>query len=203
VLPYLETLRDQLAIPMVYVSHQFDEVLRLATHLVVMEAGATVAHGEIGEMSLQAPLRAIIGPDAIGAVLDAQVLGIDSASGLQRIRVGHGELAVLAPSAQAGARMRVQILARDVIVATEEPHGLSVRNRLRGSVTTIVADDENADLISIEIGGAAILARITSAATRDLGLRPGLTVWALVKSVSLRGRSFRSAVPISYGSPDA
>jgi len=203
VLPYLETLRDQLAIPMVYVSHQFDEVLRLATHLVVMEAGATVAHGEIGEMSLQAPLRSIIGPDAIGAVLDAQVLGIDSASGLQRIRVGHGELAVLAPSAQAGARMRVQILARDVIVATEEPQRLSVRNRLHGSVTRIVADDENADLISIEIGGATILARITSAATRDLGLRPGLAVWALVKSVSLRGRSLRSAVPISCGSPDA
>ncbi len=203
VLPYLETLRDQLAIPMVYVSHQFDEVLRLATHLVVMESGTTVAHGEIGEMGLQAPLRAIIGPDAIGAVVDAEVLGIDAASGLQRVRVGRGELAVLAPSAELGAKMRVQILARDVIVATGEPQGLSVRNRLRGTVTAIVRDGEHADLVSIDIGGAAILARITSAATRDLGLRPGTPAWALIKSVSLRGRSFRSAAPISHGSLNA
>jgi molybdate transport system ATP-binding protein len=193
VLPYLETLRDQLAIPMVYVSHQFDEVLRLATHLVIMESGATVAHGEIGEMSLQTPLRAIIGPDAVGAVIDAEVLGTDAASGLQRVRVGDGELAVLAPSATLGAKMRVQILARDVIVAIEEPRGLSVRNRLRGTVTAIVSDDAHADLISIDIGGTALLARITKAATRALALRPGVSTWALIKSVSLRGRSFQSA----------
>ena len=43
VLPYLETLRDQLAIPMVYVTHDFDEVLRLATHIVLMESGAVIA----------------------------------------------------------------------------------------------------------------------------------------------------------------
>jgi molybdate transport system ATP-binding protein len=196
VLPYLETLRDQLAIPMVYVSHQFDEVLRLATHLVIMERGATIAHGEIGEMSLQAPLRAIIGPDAIGAVLDAEVLGIDAISGLQRVRVGSGELSVLAPDAQTGATMRVQILARDVIIATEEPHGLSVRNRLRGIVTVIQRDDAQADQISIDVGGATILARITDAATRELELRPGMPAWALVKSVSLRGRSIRRAAPI-------
>jgi molybdate transport system ATP-binding protein len=209
VLPYLETLRDQLAIPMVYVSHQFDEVLRLATHLVIMEAGATVAHGEIGEMSLQTPLRAIIGPDAVGAVIDAEVLGTDAASGLQRVRVGDGELAVLAPSATLGAKMRVQILARDVIVAIEEPRGLSVRNRLRGTVTAIVSDDAHADLISIDIGGTALLARITKAATRALALRPGVSTWALIKSVSLRGRSFQSAAltsqsaaVTSLGSPD-
>src|SRR5579863_7617716 len=68
VLPYLETLRDQLAIPMVYVSHNFDEVLRLATHIVLLESGQTVAQGGVGEMSLNPRLRAMIGPDAVGAV---------------------------------------------------------------------------------------------------------------------------------------
>jgi molybdopterin-binding protein len=94
--------------------------------------------------------------------------------------------------AQTGATMRVQILARDVIVATEEPHGLSVRNRLRGTVTVIQRDDAQADQISIDIGGATLLARITDAATRELGLRPGMPAWALIKSVSLRGRSIPS-----------
>ena len=124
------------------------------------------------------------------------MLGIDAISGLQRVRVGSGELSVLAPDAQTGATMRVQILARDVIIATEEPHGLSVRNRLRGIVTVIQRDDAQADQISIDVGGATILARITDAATRELELRPGMPAWALVKSVSLRGRSIRRAAPI-------
>src|ERR1700688_2389580 len=89
VLPYLETLRDHLAIPMVYVSHNFDEVLRLATHVVLMVAGVAVAQGGIGEMSLDPNLRAIIGPDAVGAIVDGAVLGTDSADGLARVRVGH------------------------------------------------------------------------------------------------------------------
>ena len=96
VLPYLESLRDQLAIPMVYVSHQFDEVLRLATHVVLMQSGTVLAQGSIGEMSLDPRLRSIIGPDAVGAIIDGVVLGVDAASGMTRVRVGHGELKVQA-----------------------------------------------------------------------------------------------------------
>ncbi len=92
VLPYLENLRDKLAIPMVYVSHNFDEVLRLATHLVLMESGKTTAQGSIGEMSLHPGLRAIIGADAVGAIVDGTVLGTDSSSALTRVQVGRGEL---------------------------------------------------------------------------------------------------------------
>jgi molybdate transport system ATP-binding protein len=193
VLPYLEALRDRLAVPMVYVSHQFDEVLRLATHLVLIDAGKTVAQGDLGAMSLRPELRAIIGADAVGSVLDGEVLGIDAASGLHRVRVGGGVLAVRAPAAVPGSRWRVQILARDVIVATDPPRSLSVRNELAGTIVAIVADEPDADLVSIDVGGVTILARITSAATRSLGLHAGMRVWALVKSVSLGGRSVGSA----------
>ena len=65
---------------MVYVSHNFDEVLRLATHLVLMESGKTIAQGNFGEMSLHARIRAIIGADAVGAIVDGTVLGTDSSS---------------------------------------------------------------------------------------------------------------------------
>jgi molybdate transport system ATP-binding protein len=193
VLPYLEALRDQLAVPMVYVSHQFDEVLRLATHLVLMDAGKTVAQGDLGAMSLRPELRAIIGAEAVGSIVDAEVLGIDSASGLHRVRVGAGVLALRGAGAAPGSRWRVQILARDVIVATEAPRSLSVRNELAGTIVAIAADEPDADLVSIDVGGATILARITSAATRSLGLHPGMAAWALVKSVSLSGRSLARA----------
>ena len=77
-LPYLEALRDRLSIPMVYVSHQFDEVLRLATHVVLMEAGSVVAQGSPAEVSLLPQFRDIIGPEAVGAVLDGRVVKVDA-----------------------------------------------------------------------------------------------------------------------------
>ncbi len=97
VLPYLENLRDQLAIPMVYVSHNFDEVLRVATHLVLMEAGKTIAQGDLGEMGLHPKVRAVIGADAVGAIVDGTVLGTDSSSGLTRVQVGRGNSRFNAP----------------------------------------------------------------------------------------------------------
>jgi molybdate transport system ATP-binding protein len=186
VLPYLETLRDQLAIPMVYVSHNFDEVLRLATHLVLMEAGKTIAQGDLGEMSLHPRIRAIIGTDAVGAIVDGTVLGKDASSGLTRVQVGRGELKVQFGAPAPGTRLRVQLLARDLIVATEQPRQLSVRNSLPGVITSVADDVDDSDLIAIDVGGILIMARVTKAATLELGLAEGKAVWALVKTASLR-----------------
>ena len=195
VLPYLEILRDRLALPMVYVSHRFDEVLRLATHIVLMQSGTVVAQGGIGAMSLDRRLRSTIGPDAVGAVVDGTVIGRDPVGGLLRVRVGAGELKVNDAGAGPGGRLRVQLLARDVIVATQLPRQLSVRNHLEGVVAAI-EDDGASDLVSIDVGGGEarargatgpiVLARITKAATRELEIAPGMPVWALVKSMSLR-----------------
>jgi len=190
VLPYLESLRDQLQIPMVYVTHDFAEVLRLATHIVLMDAGSVIAQGNVGNMSLDRRLRSIIGPDEVGAIIDGSVIGIDPSSHLTRVRVGSGELNVQAGGLGAGTVLRVQLLARDIIVSTEVPRHLSVRNSLAGIVTDIQSDDADSDLVTMDIGGENILARITKAATRDLSLRPGMQAWALVKSVSLRGHAF-------------
>ncbi|MFI4890621.1 MAG: molybdenum ABC transporter ATP-binding protein [Steroidobacterales bacterium] len=192
VLPYLEVLRDQLTIPMVYVSHDFDEVMRLATHLVLIDSGRTLAQGDAARMSLRSELREIIGPEAVRTIVDGEISRLDAASGLAGVTVGAGELKIRADNHPVGAKLRVQILARDVIVATREPHDLSVRNVLRGVVTSIVRDTGDADLISIDVGGTTIMARITAAATRDLALATGMTAWALVKSVSMRGRLFKS-----------
>jgi molybdate transport system ATP-binding protein len=198
VLPYLEILRDQLAVPMVYVSHNFDEVLRLATHVVQMQDGKTIAQGGIGNMSVNRDLRAIVGQDAVGAIIDGTVLGMDP-NGLMRVNVGRGELKVPVVDVAPGAKMRVQLLARDLIVATQEPRYLSVRNILTGIVAEVASDDSDSKLVAIDIGGATIMARVTTAAASELGLAPGLPVWALVKAVSLRGHSF--AAPVTSRAP--
>ena len=90
-----------------------------------------------------------------------------------------------------GSRVRIQLLARDIILATQSPHALSVRNALQGTVAQISADTDQAVLIEVDIGGAIVLARITQNAVEALGLRLGSAVWVLVKAVSTRGHAFR------------
>jgi molybdate transport system ATP-binding protein len=91
----------------------------------------------------------------------------------------------------------VQLLARDLIVATEPPVRTSVRNMLAGQVSAVTRDDADADLIAIDVGGTLIVARVTRAASRELALVPGLPVWALVKAVSLRSHTFAAPRPVA------
>jgi molybdate transport system ATP-binding protein len=188
VLPYLEKLRDRLAIPMVYVSHQFEEILRLATHVVVLDKGRVATAGDINAVSLNPVLRGIVGADAVGAVLDGKVLAIDTQNSLAEVAVGKGVLRIHA-EAKVGSRVRVQMLARDIILATQPPVGLSVRNALEGLVAKIERDDDHSDLVHVNIGDAIVLARITRSATQALQLTSGSHVWVLAKAVSMRGHS--------------
>jgi len=192
VLPYLEALRDRLSIPMVYVSHQFEEVLQLATHVVLLDAGSVIAHGTLNEVSVVPQLRAIVGPDAVGSVLDGVVTRIDPSQGMADLRLGRGTLYVSLEGVTVGARVRVQLLARDIILATQKPQGLSVRNELEGVIAELTPDDHDGVLARVDIGGDVVLSRITTEAARALELRPGGRVWALVKAVSTRGRAFRA-----------
>jgi molybdate transport system ATP-binding protein len=191
VLPYLERLRDHLSIPMVYVSHQFDEVLRLATHVVLMDRGRVLAQGALNEISLVPALRDIVGADAVGAVLDGVVTRVDAAGGMADLQVGGGVLNVSVRDVAVGEHVRVQLLARDIILAVEAPRGLSVRNELRGVVVVVVEDEDEAMLVTVDVGGAQVLSRVTRSAVGSLGLRAGMAVWVLVKAVSTRGHAFR------------
>ena len=85
------------------------------------------------------------------------------------------------------------LLARDLILALWEPTGLSVRNSIAATVVAIAPDDRHTELVLLDIGGPRVVARVTQAATRQLGLRPGLALRVLVKSVSIRGQSLRTS----------
>jgi molybdate transport system ATP-binding protein len=189
VLPYLEALRDKLSIPMVYVSHQFEEVLRLANHVVLMESGRAVAAGGILEMSLRPELTAIVGPESVGAVLEGVISDVDARSGVAELKLGSGSLLLSARDARVGARARVQLLARDLILATQPAQGLSVRNSLAGVVVGIRDDENEAKLVTVDIGGMNVLSRVTRDAVESLGLHPGRPVWVLVKAVSMRSHT--------------
>jgi len=107
--------------------------------------------------------------------------------------VGTGMLQVALREVSLGARVRLQLLARDVILATQPVQGLSVRNALASTVIAIADDEFGAVLVKLDVGGAVVLARITHAAREALNLQPGDAAWTLVKAVSTRGHAFRIA----------
>jgi len=192
VLPYLERLRDEFSIPMVYVSHRFEEVLRLAAHVVVMDAGKVAVQGSLETVSRHAALRSIVGDDALGAVLSGSIASSDPSTGLAAVQVGHGILRTHMPDAVPGAPVRVQLLARDIIISTHAVEGLSVRNSLAGRIVRIEPEDQDTDLVEVDIGGGSIVvARVTRAASIALTLCVAMEVWVLIKSVSIRGHAFR------------
>lgn len=193
VLPYLERVRDQLGIPMVYVSHQFEEVLQLATHVVLLDQGRVLAQGNLPDISLRPELRTLIGAEAIGTVVEGQVRNVDAAAGLAQIDVGHGQLSVDASGLQPRQRVRLQLLARDLILALQAPQGLSVRNRLLGVIMHIAPDERHTVVVGIDVGDVHLIARVTTAAAQELQLRIGLSLWVLVKAVTLRGHVYHGA----------
>jgi molybdate transport system ATP-binding protein len=192
-LPWFEALRDRHAIPIVYVSHEFEEVVRLASHVILLERGRVAAQGDVGHIAMVPELRAVLGPELVGAVVDGRTEGVDPATGLAKIRIGHSTVTASGTSLRTGQTVRLQLLARDLILATVRPAGLSVRNEIEGSIRAIIDDGRDAVLVEVDVGGTVLLARVTRPAAADLALERGRRVWVLVKALSLRGHVFGRA----------
>ena len=188
-LPYFERLRDDLSLPMLLVTHHFEDVVRLATHVVLLDAGRVLAQGSLTAMSLTPELGAMLGSAGVGAVVEGRVESIDDRNGLATLAIGQGRLLLPGADLVAGRAVRLQLLARDLILATVPPSGLSVRNQLQGTVTALAHDPPHNMLVSVDAGGVALLARITAAAAQELQLCVGQPLWILVKAVSLRGHT--------------
>jgi molybdate transport system ATP-binding protein len=187
VLPYLDRLHEELAIPIVYVSHAIEEVVRLAHHLVLMEAGRVVAAGPVADVMARLDLPTAHGEGA-GVVLDAVVAEHDAPWQLARLAVGPGDFSVWARDhgLPIGRAVRVRLLARDVSLTRAPQTGTSIGNQLRGTVEAI-ADDEHPSLalVRVRVGASPVVARLTRRSAHALGLQPGMPVWAQVKTVAL------------------
>lgn len=185
ILPYLERLHRELQIPVLYVSHAMDEVVRLADHLVLLQQGKVIASGALGETLARLDLPIAHFDDA-GAVIEAAVAQQDEKYHLTRLDFAGGELWVSKVEQPFGAKVRARVLARDVSIATQAPHGSSINNILNARIEEI--RDEGADkvLVRLRVGEAQqLLARITRRSRDHLGLVDGMYVCAQVKSVAL------------------
>ncbi|HLA33499.1 MAG TPA: TOBE domain-containing protein, partial [Rhodocyclaceae bacterium] len=187
ILPYLERLRDELDIPMIYVSHAPDEVARLADHIVVMEAGRAVAHGPLAATLARVDLPLRLGEDA-GVVFAATVVERDAAWHLAKVGFDGGELWVRDNGAAVGKTVRLRILARDVSIAHSRHDDVSIINLLPATVGAFAGEDHPALLLlQLQLGGTALLARLTRRSAHALALAPGCRVWVQIKAVALIG----------------
>ncbi len=187
VLPYLQRLHRELAIPVVYVSHAIDEVAQLAHHLVLMDQGRIVADGPLADMLARLDLPTARGEGA-GVVLEGRVAELDARWHLARLQLGgvEGSLWTRDHGLALGSDVRVRVLARDVSLATAPQIGTSIGNQLHGTVEAI-ADDEHPALalVRVRVGTLPLVARLTRRSAHKLALAPGLRVWAQVKTVAL------------------
>ena len=187
ILPYLERLHDELDIPVLYVSHSPDEVARLADHVVLLDQGRVVAAGGLRETLARLDLPTALDDDA-GVVVESQVAGHDDSYHLTRLAFPGGEVLVAQRPEAIGQRLRFRVHARDVSLALERAEGSSITNLLPARVEALAAADTPAHmLVRLDAGGTPILARITRRSVDQLGIVPGLPVWAQIKAVALLG----------------
>ena len=184
VLKHLERLHDELAIPLIYVSHAPDEVARLADHLVLLDNGRVVASGGITETLARADLPPVFADDA-GVVLVTVVAG-DDGDNLTRLDFSGGHILVGKRPEPPGHKLRCRIHARDVSIALDLAQASSILNILPATVTAVVPTDTPGHvLVQLRVGDHPLLARITERSCRELGIAQGLPVWAQVKAVAL------------------
>lgn len=183
ILPYFERLRDEIAIPVLYVSHSPAEVARLATTVIALEAGRVIGQGS-AEAVLGNPAVLPVGAKGAGAVIRAKVLA-HHPDGLTELSAGGEALFLPHLAADPGAEIRLRIAAHDVILAPERPTGLSALNILTGTIVEMSEAQGSAVLVALQTGAGRVLARVTTRSVAALGLRVGSGCHAVIKTASM------------------
>ena len=185
IFPWLAKLRDELKTPMLYVTHSADEVARLADQLVVLDEGQVKAQGPVASVLAQVVNPVLLGDDA-GALIEGCIGAIEPQWHLSRIDFEGGCVWMRDSGLPMGRAVRIRILARDVSLATTEPHNSSIQNQLRGNIQSMTPDVHPSQvMVVLKCGAEEVLARVTKRAVDELSLQVGQPVWAQVKSVAL------------------
>ncbi|WP_293661769.1 molybdenum ABC transporter ATP-binding protein [Rhodoferax sp. OV413] len=203
ILPWLEKMRDELSLPMLYITHSADELARLADHLVVLDQGTVKASGAAQEVLARVDSPVIVGDDA-GVVLHGRVVQRDAQWHLAQVAFSGGALWVRDNGLAPGQAVRLRVLARDISISPQPTQDSSIQNHLQARIEAI-ADDAHPSqaLVQLRCAGAGagdpdaaalsfpqseestLLARVTRRAIHTLQLVPGDAVWAQVKSVAV------------------
>ena len=185
VLPYLEALHRSLDIPILYVSHSVDEVVRLADHMVLMDAGRVRAHGATRDLLTQLDLPLAHG-DTAATLVEGTVTRHDALDHVTTVDFGSGELLLVSAVPHLpGQRLRLRLQARDVSLTLAAPVGTSILNVLPATVAAVTEDSPGQWMVALELGQVRVLARITQRSALALGVAPGKSLFAQIKGIAV------------------
>ena len=182
ILPYIERIRDEVKIPVIYVSHALDEVARLATRVVLLEDGKVRAEGEPREVFPE--LSSSQDGVAPQSILEARIVGHDTRFGLSMAAIGDSTVTLQPIDLPEGTPVRIRVPATDVMIGLDRHADLSALNQLAGTVAGLEIEGHHV-MVSIDCHGQRLLARVTRLSAERLGLAPGKPVHALFKAVSV------------------
>jgi len=177
-------LRRHLDMPVILVTHDMNEAQLLADRMVVIENGGAVGEGTTAAVMADAEALRALGIREVAVMLPL-VVAEHADDGLTRLEAATGSLYLPGVEARPGTSLRVRIMAHDVILSRERPHGLSAQNILGGEVARVVEGAGPGVMVHVAVGDDEIVARITRRALRQLELRPGDRVHAILKSMSV------------------
>jgi molybdate transport system ATP-binding protein len=183
ILPYFERLRDEIAIPVLYVSHSPAEVARLATTVIALEAGRVIGQGA-ADLVLSDPAVLPVGTAGAGALLRATVHA-HHADGLTELSAGGAALFLPHLETPVGHPVRLRIAAQDVMLSLERPTGLSALNILSGVVSQISPTQGAGVLVVLDTDAGRVLSQVTRRSVAALNLREGVRCHAVIKTVSI------------------
>ena len=181
IMPYFERLRVQGGPPMIYVTHDMSEIVRLADYLCVMRDGRSVVQGRAEDVLADPANMKLIGVQDAGALITG-IVDHHAQDGLSAIRLNAGLLYVPRMSVDVGTRVRMRIRAQDVILSLNEPVGLSSQNVLPVKVSAIKEGARSGVAVALSCGTDRLLARITARALAQMGLKVGQDIWAVLKA---------------------
>ncbi|SMD00047.1 molybdenum ABC transporter ATP-binding protein [Primorskyibacter flagellatus] len=184
ILPFLDRLCSESGVPILYVTHAVAEVARLANHIVLLENGRVLRSGPAAQLLADPALVPHMGVRDAGALLNARVVA-HHPDGLTELAGPGGPLFLPGVSRAPGDRIRVRILAQDVILTRTRPKGLSALNILEGTIRTMHHGDGPGVVVQLAVDDEHLLARITRRSAETLELATGQTCFAVLKSVAV------------------
>jgi molybdate transport system ATP-binding protein len=185
ILPYLERLRSSFNIPILYVSHAVDEIVRLADHAVILRQGKVIAQGGITELFSRADLPLGVSNE-LGAILDCKVLERDKQWHLMRVAFNGGELWLPNVENKHNTTQRIRVLASDVSLTLSPHTDSSILNVLSGEIVDIINDQNPAMVLArLKVGKSYLLARLTQKSLQKLALAVGQIIWIQIKTAAI------------------
>ena len=185
ILPYFERLRDEVKVPIIYVSHDISEVARLATTLVVIDGGQVATSGPVGEVLSQPQTVRLVGVRAAGAVIETKVAGRLLDDGLTELAFSGGRIMMPGNLGKIGQTLRLRIPAQDVILSREAPQGLSALNVLPVQITGLEMGQGPGVAVGLRAGKDNLLARVTRRSVQRMGLVVGQDIYAIIKATAV------------------